>query len=333
MLIFASVMPVRLRSFHRGDTVPDLPGESFFHSAELFRVFEQTRGYDPVLIVAYVDERVAAKLLAVVRRSARRFPPSVIRRCEAYGAGEYFCAESLREDLFGEMLEYLTAEALRKCFLIEFRNLESPLFGHRAFRRNRYFAVNWLRVHNSLHSRAPEERLSPSRRRQIDRALRGGAVAGPADGEADVEGLSRMLRRAYSSQVRKHLPDQSFFRRLAAQAGEKELARAFTVKYRGRIIGGSVCVFSGPDAYLWFSAGMRKTYARLYPGVLAVWAALTYAWRKGCRHLEFMDAGLPFRRHGYREFVLRFGGKQSSTRRWFRFRWGWLNALLRHFYR
>ena len=55
------------------------------------------------------------------------------------------------------------------------------------------------------------------------------------------------------------------------------------------------------------------------------------AWNVGA-HLEFMDAGLPFKKHGYRDFILRFGGKQSSTRRWFRFSWKWLNKLLCKFY-
>ena len=32
-----------------------------------------------------------------------------------------------------------------KSFLIEFRNLENPLFGYKAFRKNNYFAINWLR--------------------------------------------------------------------------------------------------------------------------------------------------------------------------------------------
>ena len=77
--------------------------------------------------------------------------------------------------------------------------------------------------------------------------------------------------------------------------------------------------------------GFQEACARhtpfLYPGVLAVWAALTYAREEGYEHFEFMDAGLPFKKHGYREFILRFGGKQSSTRRWFRFRWKWLNNL------
>ena len=78
--------------------------------------------------------------------------------------------------------------------------------------------------------------------------------------------------------------------------------------------------------------GSQVACARLsalqYPGILAVWKALDDAKQRGYRHLEFMDVGLPFRKHGYREFVLRFGGKQSSTRRWFRFRWNWLNRVL-----
>ncbi len=57
---------------------------------------------------------------------------------------------------------------------------------------------------------------------------------------------------------------------------------------------------------------MRKTYALQYPGILAVWKALDDAKQRGYRHLEFMDVGLPFRRHGYREFVLRFGGKHKQ---------------------
>mgnify|MGYP000149247402 len=109
-------------------------------------------------------------------------------------------------------------------------------------------------------------------------------------------------------------------------------AKIFVVKYKEKIIGGSVCIYSGDDAYLWFSGGMRKTYALQYPGVLAVWKALEDAHQRGFRHMEFMDVGLPFRKHGYRDFVLRFGGKQSSTRRWFRINWSWLNKLLVKFY-
>ena len=229
-------MPVRLSTYRKGNAIPPLPGTNIFHSTELFHVFEMTRGYEPLLIVAYIGNRPVGKLLAVIRKSVRLFPPAIIKRCEIYGTGEYFDEEQNKEDLFGEILEHLTNEVLCKSFLIEFRNLENPLFGYKAFRKNNYFAINWLRVRNSLHSKAPYERLSMSRRRQINKALRNGAIMEIADNEKDIQDFSRMLKKAYSSQIRKHFPDIGFFRLLAWQNPEKELAKVFLVKYKGKII-------------------------------------------------------------------------------------------------
>mgnify|MGYP000222967661 CR=1 FL=1 len=178
-----------------------------------------------------------------------------------------FDKEQNKEDLFGEMLEHLTNEVLCKSFLIEFRNLENPLFGYKAFRKNNYFTINWLRVRNSLHSKVPYERLSMSRKRQINKALRNGAIMEVADNEKDIQDFSRMLKKAYSSQVRKYFPDIGFFRLLAWQNPEKELAKVFLVKYKGKIIGGSICLFSKESAYLWFS-GVCGNYTFLYPGIL-----------------------------------------------------------------
>ena len=112
-----------------------------------------------------------------------------------------------------------------------------------------------------------------------------------------------------------------------------ETARIFLVKYNQKVIGGAFCLFSGESAYLCFSGGMNKTYPLLSPNAMAVWAAITYAFQRKYMHFEFVDAGLPFQKMGYRNFILSFGGKQVSTRRWFRFRWNWLNSLLIKLYR
>lgn len=326
-------MPLQLTIYRAGNHVPPLPGRDTFHSTELFHIYEATPGYTPLLVVARMDGQPAAKLLGVVRRSVRLTPPAFIRRCEVYGTGEYFVATEQRECLFEHMLRALTREALRNAFLIEFRNLEDARFGYRLFRQNCYFPVNWLRVRNSLHDGRPAEtRFSPSRLRQVRKGLKNGAEVHVACTPEEIQSFARMLHKYYSSKVRRHFPSLRFFRELERQLVQGEQSRIFIVTYRGRIIGGSACVYSGTTAYLWFSGGMRKTYALQYPGILAVWGALVDAQQRGFRHLEFMDVGLPFRRHGYREFVLRFGGRQISTRRWFRFRWECLNRLLSKLY-
>ena len=231
------------------------------------------------------------------------------------------------------MLEHLTAEVLRDSFMIEFRNLDNALFGYKHFRANGYFPINWLRVRNSLHSqKTAEERISPSRIRQIKKGLRNGAKVEEAHSVEEIQEFSHMLYKIYSSHIRKHFPHIEFFRHMEERLMHSDQGKIFIVRYKEKIIGGAACIYSGDSAYLWFSGGMRKTYALQYPGILAVWMALKDAYERGYRHLEFMDVGLPFKKHGYREFVLRFGGKQSSTRRWFRFRWTWLNNLFTKIY-
>lgn len=325
--------PIRLMTYRSGSVLPSLPGDLLPHSSELFDVYARTPGYTPILIVASIDDRPVAKLLSVIRRSMRLFPPSIIRRCEIYGIGEYFDDTLNQEDLFGLMLEHLTGEVLKDCFLIEFRNLPTSLFGYKHFRHCGYFAMNWIRVYNSLHSLPPEERIEPTLRRQINRAQRRGAFTKIVETEEELNAFLQMLKRNYSSKVRKHFPDLKLFRLLVDERHNQETAKVFLVKYGERIIGGSFCMYSGSTAYLCFSGGLRKTYAWLYPGTLAVWKAIQYAYEQGYQHFEFVDAGLPFKKTGYRNFILRFGGKQVSTRRWFQFRWKWLNRLLRWLYR
>ena len=327
-------MPLKLTTYYRGSEIPDLPGKDTFHSKELFLIYEATPGYKPVFIVATENGKPIARLLAGIRTNKKLFPPSIVRRCEVYGTGEYLSDEDTdKETIFGEMLEHLTTEVLRDSFMIEFRNLDNALFGYKYFRANGYFPINWLRVRNSLHSQhSVEERISPSRIRQIKKGLKNGAKVEEAHSIEEIEEFSRMLYKIYSSHIRKHFPNIEFFYHMEKRLISSAQGKIFIVRYKDKIIGGSSCIYSGDNAYLWFSGGMRKTYALQYPGILAVWMALKDAYERGFRHLEFMDVGLPFRKHGYRDFVLRFGGKQSSTRRWFRFRWTWLNNLFTKIY-
>ena len=81
-------MPLKLTTYYHGSDIPELPGNNTFHSIELFHIYEATPGYTPLLIVASEAEKPVAKLLAAVRKSARLFPPAIIKRCEVYGTGE-----------------------------------------------------------------------------------------------------------------------------------------------------------------------------------------------------------------------------------------------------
>jgi energy-coupling factor transporter ATP-binding protein EcfA2 len=126
-----------------------------------------------------------------------------------------------------------------------------------------------------------------------------------------------------------YIPDDIFFRQLM----EGENGNLFVTKYRDKVIACAACVYSQGDAYLWYSAFRRKTYHTLHPDTMVVWDVMKHAYNEGYQHMRFMDVGLPFQKNPYREFILRFGGKEQSTYRWFRFSIRWVNKLLAWIYR
>lgn len=320
-------MAIRLVTYEHSETLPLLPGKNVFHSVGLFRILESTPGYSPFMLVAYEGERPIGKLMCVIRKS--RF----ISKCVIYDCGEYFNTNMRHDLIFDELLSYLTSRNKDNFFVIEFRNLNEPLFGYRYFRQNGYFPVRRLRVINSIHHSTIDKWMGASRKRQIQQGLRNGAVMGIADNKHQVCAFFKMLKNYYTSKVFKYLPAMDFFTNILEQTeDDSEIGKIFTISYNDKIIGGSCCLFSDDTVYLLFSGGMRKSYPHLYPGVLAVWNAMLYSREKGYSHFEFIDAGLPFKKYGYRDFILRFGGKQLSTRRWYRLKWSWLNRIMEKVY-
>ena len=324
------IMAIRLTTYHHADEVPVLPGTNLFHSVELFQILERATGFAPRMIVAFEWEKPVGKLLVSTRQILSW--TDVYQKAMIYGTGEYFNTSRKPDEIFAEILPYLSAQLADKVFMIEFRNLEEPLFGYRYFRENRFFPVRWLRVQNSIHHEVIDKWMSAKRRKHIQQGLENGVVLGVVESEEELRVFFRMLKHFYQSKFSRFMPDMNFFESLFKYKTDKHLSEIFTVKYKGKIIGGAVCFFSDSTAYLVMAGGLRKSYPMLYPNVLAVWNAMTYAREHGYRHFEFMNAGLPFKKFGYRDFILRFGGKQFGTRRWFRLRWEWLNKLLVKFY-
>lgn len=309
--------------------LPQMVCHDYFHSTSFFKILEKTPGTSPCMAVAQnADGDVVAHILAIIGHRRSLLPPFIFKYGHVYGEGEYSDAAN-KDSLFNLLLAKITQKFKHElCLYSEFSDLSSKMFGYRSFRRNGYFPIPWQEIHNSLHSMKPELRLSKRMRKNISKAKEQGVQTRPCQNEDELCRYISLLRKYFKFKSRRYVPHDNLFK-LSMNDGN---GTNLITLYKDKIIGGCTLIFSEGNAFLWFMASRRVRYAQFHPTTVTVWSALKYAYDRGCRHLYFLDAGLPFRKNPYREFILSFGGKPVAKLRWFRFPFAWLNRMLAWMY-
>ena len=340
----------RVVIYSRAEELPErLLEGSFFHSRDFFVLSEQTPRLKPYMIVVHDnDDSVRAQMIALVRYKSSWFPPYLYIHCRILGEGIY--RDNDKEPLFGTMLNKLTERLGSRMFYIEVSNLPQKMFAYGELRRQGYFPVRWMSIHNSLHSRQPEERVTPQTAHKIEVARQRGLQAKEVETDEEFRQYMKLLRSYHWLKPKRYIPHDDFFKGVQKSGN----GRLYITTYRGHVVGCSAVVYSHDttgthtdkshstqpeqhdfhnNAYLWYAAFRRKSFAFLHPDVHTLWYAIKHSHQLGYDHIVFLDVGLPFKKNHFRDFILRFGGKPMSTYRWFRFSIKPLNSLLSWIYR
>ena len=193
-----------------------------------------------------------------------------------------------------------------------------------------------------------EANLGKSRKRDIRTTIREGVTVKPIGdltfkiSNLEVERMVKewyaILADLYRTKVKTPLFPLSFFLALS----KLPEARFLLTEYKGRIIGGTVCVeyhkcqrqddisnfklqiaesgddkssilnikFAMPSGviYEWFACGEDGVYPHIFPSCYATYAGIRYAAEHGCTRFDMMGAGTPDEAYGVRDFKAKFGG-------------------------
>lgn len=309
--------------------MPHLLEGDFFHSLELFQILEKTPGITPFMAVATQENKVVGQMLVILYHRKSLFPPYLYTHAHAYGEGLY-APDAEQNAIFPLLLRSLTIHLHKRlCFYIEFSRMSKKMLGYREFRKLGYVPIAWQEIHNSLHSKLPQERLSDKQIAMIEKMKKKGISCREATSPEDIHRYHQLLKNYYRLKLRRFVPDETFFQKLSTSSN----ARNVIITYKDKVIGGYTCIYNQGNAFLWFSAFKRKTYIHLHPNTMTIWQALSDAQEQDAQHLHFMDAGLPLKSNLYREFILGFGGKPVTKFRWFRFYPKVINPLLHWLYK
>ena len=327
--------PIQTRIYTRSNDLPSLQDGSVLHSEQMFRSVENIRGCTPYMLVAYNsngDE--IAHILIIKKRRFHILLPISTHSYTINGEGVYN-ANCNREEIFNQFLDKIINLGDHRNSYIEIQNIEDSRFAYGTLSKHNFTPIKDQRIYISLHSKSPQERLARSYKAHIKRAENNGVTYRIATSREEINTALHLMKNYYISKTRRRLPDvealQNMLHDTCGNLSDK--AKLFIVSYKEKIIGCSICLYDKERANLAYSCGLRKSYPMQFPGIMAIWAAISDAHLKGYAHFEFLEArNLSFFHRKFISTLLNYGGKQKGTLRWYRFNWNWMNKILHAIY-
>lgn len=204
------------------------------------------------------------------------------------------------------LLNEATTQLKRKAIYLEIRNYND----YSAFRPIIEAAGFVYNAHLNFHVATPDvesalKKLNVTKRRDVKLSRNEGADWIESKDPDDVKEYYEILHDLYINKVKTPLFPREFFEKLV----QLENGKLFVIKYKNKVIGGSVCVaLPGVALYEWFVCGLDGQIKNIFPSTIATYAAIEYAAGNGFQRFDMMGAGKPDEAYGVREFKSKFGG-------------------------
>lgn len=327
-------MVYSVKAYYRKQDLPPLEEVNFFHYPSSFDWYDHTPAYQPLMLVAYDNERPVAALFAILVRTNRFLHHSLFKRCIVSQQPAFFDKELPQIELFELLITHLVNEVKRKVFLIRYENLGNTIFGYKGFRENQFFSVKWINIRNSLQRRRKiGDQLFPSRKNQVNKALKKGLTMEELESDNHLPEIYQLIKNTNQKKIRRRFPPYTYFENFFHHYIKTGKGKILLTRFQGKIIGGAILGFEKNEyVYCLYYWGKSKRYKLLYPTIFTIYSAMKQAEEEGFHYFDFMDVSFLNKNTGRARFLLQFGGKQKATRRWYRLNWGLLNFFANRIY-
>lgn len=287
------------------------PEGTVFQSFEMYQLFEDSKNYSPVILVAEKQGNIVGVLLAVIIKEYSGLIGFFSARTLIYGGPIISTERNDREEILKGLLSTLNKKVKNHSIFIQFRNFNDQSKFKEIFESYGFKYLERLNyIVNTSSQEEVERRMSNSKKRQLKLGLKNGAEIISPENEQQVKAFYDILANLYQNKIKKPLPDYSFFLNFYLLSENQKLGIIRLIKYKDKIIGGILSpVFDKYSIYEWYICGLDKEYKNCYPSVLATWAAIEYAFQNNILSFDFMGVGVPDKKYGVRDFKSKFGGK------------------------
>lgn len=320
--------------FYNKEDLPMMDDSNFFHYTSSFDWYNSTPTYKPFMLVAFKEALPVAAMFAVIVRRNRYLRGSLFKRCFISQQPSFFDESISKIDLFHILISRLVDEVKNKVFLVRYDTLGSSIFGYKGFRENRFYSVKWINVKNSLQrKRNIWEQLSTTRRNQVKKAIKKGVKIEEFTSKNNLPEIYKLIEVTNNKKITNRFPPYKYFENFFHHYILKGKGKIILARYQNKILGGAVLGFEGKEnVYCLYYWGKSKRFKALYPTIFTLYSAMQLAEDNGYEFFDYMDVGFLNTNAGRTRFLLQFGGKQTATRRWYRYNWGLLNFFANKIY-
>ena len=297
-----------------GDFVKNHPEGSVFQMPQMYRVFEATQNYKPI-VVGCIDELGAVKAIM-----------QGVRMCNGEGI---FCQLSARVIVWGgplvkdndrvcsaKIVKAFSDKVKNESVYSEIRNLYpvddeiKGIFSSFGFRYNPHLniVVDLKEDEDVLF-----KNLASAKRRSVKKGISKGLRF---DEVVDVKELHLaydVLTGVYQN-TEVPLSHFSLFKAVFDILVPDNLCRFYKVTQAGETVGVMVALMFNDRMYEWYVGSKREFYA-FRPNEFLVWNTILGAKKEGLQFFDFGGAGKPDKEYGVREFKKGFGGDIVETGR------------------
>lgn len=288
------------------------PHNTIFQSPEMYLFYKKVQNFEPFVFFAINDiGELSGVLLAVLIKEGKGLKGYFSSRVVIYG-GPLIAENKQKPVILDLMLDALVEKLKNKSIFIQFRNFFQWNDAEKAvFEKYQFQFKKRLNLIVDTRDKAKTwSGISESRRRQIRKGLKTGAVIKDPANVKEVREFYDLLVDLYRNKVKKPLPDWSFFESFYNFSKEGKLGIIKILKKDDIVIGGILSpVTPYKGIYEWYVAGLDRDYKKQYPSIMVTWASIHYAIEEKLNYFDFMGLGVPEKEYGVREFKLKFGGQ------------------------
>ncbi len=289
------------------------PHGTIFQTPEMYRVYEYTRNFEPILFAALDDDdSIVGVLVAVVQRERRGMIGDLTARSVVWGGP---VVKNDNEDVCHLLLLEYEKVAQTRALYSQFRNLRDMQKLKHVFEAHGYIYKDHLNIYIDLTKPETElwEQIHSKRRNEIRRATKVGTYVQELKQREQIICAYNILQDVYHN-AKLPIADRTMFLSAYDILRARSMVRYFGAFFNDEMIG-VVCILAYKNAlYNWYAGSMRKHYNK-HPNDLLPWEILRWGRYRGYTLFDFGGAGKPHRKYGVRDYKKQFGGTMVNLGR------------------